>query len=124
MLYDPKWDAAQETVLEPWQQLLLDGADYIEKHGWCQHALRTNEGRVCVRGALVSAIGDTESFVYFISLDRLLTDTQAAMVHAADDALCRAVGDGSSHSAPLWNNAPERTAAEVVAKMREVALAP
>ena len=31
--------AAPVVVLERWRQVLLDAADYIEWHGWCQNQM-------------------------------------------------------------------------------------
>lgn len=36
--YDPQYETKVETAkpLEPWRQVLLDAADYMEKHGKCE----------------------------------------------------------------------------------------
>jgi hypothetical protein len=46
MLHDPKWD------LKPHQKVLLNAAQYIRDHGWCQHVASDGQGRVCLTGAL------------------------------------------------------------------------
>lgn len=53
MLYDKRWDNTLDTPA----RILLDAADYIEKHGWVQETLRDIDGRVCLLGALISVAG-------------------------------------------------------------------
>lgn len=53
MLYDPKWEITVTPIktIEPWQQLLIDAADLIEKKGWIQSAYKSQFG-YCTLGAL------------------------------------------------------------------------
>jgi hypothetical protein len=39
--------------MKPYQQLLLDTADWLERHGWCQGTLRIGEA-----GCIVAAFGE------------------------------------------------------------------
>jgi hypothetical protein len=75
-------------------------ADYIEKHGWAQGTMRTDDGRVCASGGICLAANRGE--------DAWL---------AALNALEQFVGE----YIPRWNDRPERTAAEVTSAMRAVA---
>jgi len=53
MFLDPKKDGEQTTkTLEPWRQLLLDAADYMEVHGHCINVSQNDKGAVCIIGAL------------------------------------------------------------------------
>ena len=53
MLYDKRWDEQLVTVrVAPWRAMLLDAADYIEKHGWTTGQLRRADGSVCALGAI------------------------------------------------------------------------
>jgi hypothetical protein len=54
MLYDKKWDKAAETKpLAEWQQDLLNGAQHIREHGWCQGMEYAKRGRAaCLVGAI------------------------------------------------------------------------
>ena len=40
------------SPIEPWRQLLLDAADYIECHGWVRARIGTAGGPVCAVGAM------------------------------------------------------------------------
>ena len=103
MLYNPKWEAPAvvETVpLEPWRRRLLDAADYIEAHGWCQGTHSDEHGKVCVVEAITLSGGINE------------------ISGRAFRALCEAVG---GNYASIWNDVPGRTEAEVIATLRRVA---
>lgn len=84
---------------EPWRQVLLDAADYIEAHGWCQNALEDHDGSVCVLGAIKAVGGVITGF--------------SLLAHCA---LNSHVGGTF-----VWNDAPGRTSTEVCAVLREVA---
>lgn len=103
MLKDPRWDETKTTTLEPWRRLLLDAADYMETHGHCKANFWDAEGQVCLAGAILSVqkVGDVDN------------------CYRAWRALQAATG---AYDMILWNDAPERTAAEVIQTMREVAL--
>ncbi len=83
------------------KRVLLDAADLIERDGWCQLASMDNEGRRCVGQAFCDTGTDYD---------------------AACDALVGALtAEGFDGDEIAWNDAPGRTQAEVVAKLREVA---
>jgi hypothetical protein len=98
MLYDKKWDQKLPQVDEVGRQL-INAADYIEKHGWCQNTYWDEQGRVCALGAIRRA---------------------NALTRDANDAAFKMLRflDGSVHG---WNDAPGRTKEEVVAVLRKVA---
>jgi hypothetical protein len=50
MFYEPTCKSTT-AELSPWRKGLLRAADYIDQHGWCQHAGTIN-GHVCVRMAM------------------------------------------------------------------------
>ena len=100
MFLETKKTGEAHIKLEPWRQLLLEGADLIERHGHCKHKLRDMSGALC--------------FVAAISHG---ADVPGAYV-TARSMMSRALG--GQHPVD-WNNAPEITGADVVAKMREVA---
>lgn len=75
---------------------ILDVADYIREHGWCQHAYRTQAG-VCVLGA-IHALG-------------LGPDRDMAAGQILHNRLGR-IGE--------WNDVPGRTKEEVLAKLEEI----
>lgn len=94
-------------LLTPVAKVLLDAADYIEKYGHHKGAFRHLDHpemmpRVCAIGALI-------------------------MVEHHSDARC-AAGERleafiGSRDIPGWNDAPERTAGEVISALRGAALA-
>lgn len=57
MLYDPKrWPMPEvkpkAPKVEPWQKLLLEAANLIERKGWCKDSYHDSLGRYCAIGAL------------------------------------------------------------------------
>ena len=46
MLYDRKWD------MDAAGKLLLDAADYMDRHGWCTKFFELEDGSVCLVGAI------------------------------------------------------------------------
>jgi len=80
------------------EKALLRAADYIEKHGWCQHRTETPDG-VCAMSAIYSVAEVAENGAY-----------------AAVRELERRVNRNIIN----WNDSPLRTKEEVVATMRGV----
>ena len=102
MLYDTKWDQ-QVKVVDELGQIMLKAADLLEKDGWCQHHLSNNEGAHCVRGALMEF---GSAYVVLQAEQRL-----KAIGIPCDDW----------YGIVSWNNAPERTAEEVINALRAAA---
>lgn len=86
--------------ISPVQQVLLDAAESIEKYGWCQGRGGVNGGPRCALGALVHAANNERSLYAGALL-----------------GLTRIIGSGVVY----WNDAPERTKAEVIAALRAAA---
>lgn len=96
-------------LLTPDTKALLDAADYMEKHGHCKGSYRRTRHpesmpTVCAFGAILMATDDGD------------TRSQAAQRLAAF------VGATEDHGVPDWNDAPERTADEVIAALRGAAM--
>lgn len=106
MFVETKREGELAAPLEAWRALLLRAADYIERHGHCKFALVNIWGNVCAMGALDAA-----------ATGNPLRPDFGGDVGKAYENLSKVVGDIVD-----WNNAPERTATEVTAKMREVAV--
>lgn len=105
MLYDPKWEVKLKApMIESWRQVLLDAADLLEREGHCKGQFYI-EGARCAVGAICGITKDA------------FTKPMEDSVSQAIGRLCHAVGP----YIPDWNDAPDRTAAEVIATMREVA---
>lgn len=84
-------------------RLLLEAADRIEQHGWCQDTAMDYRGRMCVLGALSFAV-DFSQAEYAAAVGKILRQTDAFEIAG-------------------WNDAPGRTKDEVVAMLREAAIA-
>lgn len=80
-------------------QCLMDAADILRKHGWCQRALCDDVGRYCALGA-ISAAGTNA-----LNLTTGVLAKHLGIVWISE-----------------WNNAPERTAEEVIAALEDAAL--
>lgn len=110
--------------LDATSKLLLKAADLIETNGLAKGKLCTNEtgnlGAMCIRGALNFA-----ATRYAFGWDGAFDDGTPR--REAETRLANALGliphlfSPSPGALPLWNNAPERTADEVVRIMRRVA---
>lgn len=102
--------AVQAPVSNP-RDALLRAADLIEERGWCQnHSAIDAAGVECVypeavafcAGGAINYVADIETY------------------YTACDLLDKAVGMGDLGYI-TWNDDPERTKAEVVARLREAA---
>lgn len=97
--------------LSPEQRLLLDAADVIRKNGHCKNALRDAAGRVCAIGAIMEAAREAYPGPNWSGFRDRVTDA-FRLVEEVGGIPCIAA----------WNNAPERTADEVIAAFERVAL--
>lgn len=90
---------------------LRAAADVLERDGWTQHLYVDSNGCRCAAGAILGAIqpGATS--------DIDLSSDQEERYDAAWAVLWAEVGRGVQ----LWNDAPGRTAAEVIAALRAAA---
>lgn len=84
-------------------EILEQAAQAIVDHGHAKGVLRDDLGRMCIFGAMQYVIGDAKG-----------------VLGPAVTMLGCALGGGTIRVVD-WNNAPETTAEQVVAKMREVA---
>jgi hypothetical protein len=95
--------------------VLLGAAKLIEENGWCQGTLNEfadDHECFCLVGAISRSVGR-------------LANGSVLILEYAVAAVCRHIGlelgDTFSRSASAWNDAPERTQAEVVAALRGAA---
>ena len=96
------------------KEVLLTAADIVEK-GWTQGVFATN---AFGKGVPVES-PEACSFCVLGALDKAAETGIGEMAwREAEKALFRTV---RSPSLPAWNDAPERTQAEVVAALREAA---
>lgn len=106
MLFDPKWAPPEiEITLEPWQKILLDAADILEKKGWVRSHYH-HAGRSCAIGAIAIA-----------------TSGNANGTHIGTVAGKTAVGELMDYigNIPYWNDHVAKDGKEVIATLRAVA---
>jgi hypothetical protein len=96
-----------ETEIDEAGKILLDAADYIERHGWCQNVYANEFGNVCVMGALL----------HFVQWP----DYPEGRAKEIMPRLTKYLGVTRVDN---WNDAPGRTKEEVVAALRGAARTP
>lgn len=85
------------------RELRNKAADYIEAHGWCRDDYEDFASQVCLIGALgQAACSDAE-----------MGERDPLARKALDE-----MGFDTPESAVSWNDAPERTKEEVIARLR------
>lgn len=100
------------------KQLAAKAADLIEERGLAKNVLGDAWGRVCVHGALnLASHGSTEYSSYTPPATRF-PDPDASTWRCG---LLVARHIGISEGIVAWNNAPERTAQEVIDALRSFA---
>ncbi|GGR51506.1 DUF6197 family protein [Streptomyces roseolus] len=107
-------------------EIFAKAADIIESHGHCKFALEDTNGAHCARGALLAALSpELDLIVNGWSLEDIpLTATAGRRLIEAglDRPLFTPTSDIDYASVLVrWNNAPERTGADVVALFRALA---
>lgn len=124
MSYEPSKlfiEPVVEAPTEAWRKALMDAADVIRKRGWCQ---KFHDGeRVCAVGALHVAFGSTPT------LRVLPNGTSIPVFEPSWPDGCDVAADhvkavlhlGEWESLPDWNDAPERTADEVISALEAAA---
>lgn len=95
----PLHQFVDRTTLEPWRKALLDAADYIEKYGHWKGSGFYGD-KACFIGSLVKVGISNETL--FDAINSVENYVRCGVVK--------------------WNDAPERTPAEVMGAMRECAL--
>ena len=97
-------------LLLPVQKLLLDAADYIEKHGWDQGQYFGEERRACMVGAMIAA-ADPKRTLRVESVERKIRPAINYML------------DRLGESPIDWNDRDGRTKQEVMQALRDGAAA-
>lgn len=93
------------TELDEPAKLMLDTADLIERRGWCQNHYQSEDGRLCILGAMKT-------------IERISMHGTTRVITAACERLARHL---PTH-AWVWQDQAGCTKEEVVAKLRAVAL--
>lgn len=94
---------ASRRLLTAESRALLDAADYIEKHGWCQGEVFGPDDAVCAIGAIMA------------------TATNLGILDRAAGLLARYLDIGIDRVA-RWNDDPSRTKDQVISALREAAI--
>ncbi len=105
----------QPAELDEASKLLLKAADLIEKRGLAKDTEEDDRGRLCAIGALVTAMG---KIPLALGREGGWDDRGDPIFQSALRRMEASVGNVVA----CWNNAPARTAEEVVSTMRRVAL--
>lgn len=82
---------------------LLEIAEYIKEHGWCQNRVLDEKGQVCVAGTM------------HLSRNNLREGNNW------DEAKARITKVTGEYNIVQWNNTPGRTKEEIINKLREAA---
>jgi len=83
MLVDPKWEVKFKA-----SEVLRNAAQYLETHGWCQHAMQY-KGRVCLFGAIRAVNRCSELSVELEITNRLRKTIRHTQVTSWNDATGR-----------------------------------
>ena len=98
--------------LSPERRLLLRAAEVLRDRGHCKNVIEDEHGRVCAMGALLVAA-------------RIQNYSSRTNSCAAIELIQKRINSGLvDHWLGMvqWNNAPERTAAEVIEMFEQAAL--
>lgn len=85
-------------------QILFAMRESLWKAGWTQGVLRDNEGRMCLRGALVYL--NIKGYTH-------MDDLQIAAQYLHDEVR-KKNGDAQKYNFIYWNNDPKRTLADIL----------
>lgn len=96
--------------LDPVSDVLLKAAAILERYGHCKNIRHNQHGSFCLMGAISMARFGTVDF-----------DNDAVVIEAATRVARTIGGTYDAATAVHWNNEPERTAEEVIARLRAVA---
>ncbi|SRR5260221_8812689 len=99
MLWDPNKD---KPVVDEIGECYLKAIKVLERKGWCQGILINPQGEVCMAGAI--QVATHQSLELQGHALNLLHENLGSMISK-------------------WNDAPERTKDEVIAKLKEIAYA-
>lgn len=91
--------------LQPWQKTLLDAAEIIKTHGWAAIGRPHPAGSVCA----------------YVAIMRVASVNGVASGNAVR-AFVRGIGGHDEEDIFRWNDAPERTKAEVIKALQAAAL--
>ena len=104
---------SENSTLTDVQKVLLGAAQLIRERGHCKYVFEDVHGSLCARGAIAAAECKTHWELPWPPAGAALHFARTLTWHEVDGV--PDIGD--------WNNAPERTAAEVVAALEQAAFA-
>ena len=108
MLYNKDWDRVPSN---PVSDLLMKAAGLIEKHGHTKGQLKDKNGSMCFMGAIWQETSQ-------IDLGLEAAKTTAMALGLGFDSHYKMGPSSALWTMVEWNNAPERTAQEVIDAMR------
>ena len=101
-------------LLDPASRVLLDAADYMEKHGFCKNTLEDDHGRVCVLGAINAVVGSKQPLEW--------AGFPAFEAHRRLSKQIVTICCNTESNLAMWNNHPKRTQEDVIAALRAAAI--
>lgn len=116
MYYDERKEVIPEApvILEPWQQHLLNAAQYIRDHGWCQLTSKNDKGEVCLEGAISQGVLQAQGVKKY--------NKQTSDLFCAADRKVRRYLQ-LTYPSHYWNDQNGRTKEEVIAALEGAARA-
>src|SRR5258708_2082962 len=101
MLYDKeRWDRVGAPVREPWQQVLLNAAELLERDGWIQGCFGSRDGPKCLVGSMLYMTKELSPYFW--------------------EARTR-LGERTNGNPVGWNDTPGRTKEQVIALLYDCA---
>jgi hypothetical protein len=114
MYLEEKKKRGESETIDEVGKILLDAADYIGLHGWCQGTVENAFRQVCAMGAINRAS--------YLRCSVSCGATTTAQRKLAKYLECFVSSDNANDIAD-WNDAPGRTKEEVMAALRGAARA-
>jgi len=100
--------------LTPGGELVMKAAGLIRKYGTAKGTMEDERGGLCIYGALYKAMTGNA----WMGPD---SEHSLSTFHEAERMIATRLGVPEGNSICLWNNAPERTADEIVTMMEQAA---
>jgi hypothetical protein len=120
MFLDEKTIPVPVKTLQPWQELLLKAADFMDNLGMCRGTFEGYDGHVCLRGAIYLAYKGAAYPGHWYELYQEKPSLEPVL-HQAEQAVLRTLKVHSIIQAALWNNDIAKDKAEVVGMLRRAA---
>lgn len=116
MLYNKDWGRPHTN---PLSEMMLRAADLLEKYGHTKRTLREHNGSMCIMGALNMAHHGDADYQFdpshLVEASKIIAEMQDVRDLYGG---CSCVESKDIANVVAWNNAPGRTAQEVIDALR------